>query len=496
MADAKKNIISKKSKPLENMRIAITSIDLEQAEHRGIAYLSKSIIRSLSEQGAEVYLLTGFYGKRLSVLMRPFMNQCAVNEIDTSDILDQLSDPITDNSNKTKKVKQEINILEKTIEKLYSYKLQFKKVFLLTKSIIRFYLKGSLFSGKLIELKDIKTSPYWGQERIDYLRYINGFLSIPNVFLFSTLRSIRALIFPPTIDIRKNNIDFLITTCPLSLKIRSRKEKSSKMLQIIMDYIPLSFSKHPDHPYGFYNRLSDSMNSKCSFISENSRNKICKLLGKKVQKYNNKILYPIPSLNLDTLNLVKDFNSVRDINSNFILFNSSIVPRKGLHFLIQAFQRSNISSKGFKLCVAGKIHDDKYGESINDLCRNDSTIKLLGYVNEIEKTWLFLNAHSFLSPSCVEGFGIPVLDAYILGLKVLASNIPAHNEIANFSVSDGNIKLLDLNNIDSWISALKEIASDEHVSSIDKRKRISNFEKSFQDLNKVFDQKLVELITE
>ena len=52
------------------MRIAITAIDLEQAEHRGIAYLSKGLISSLSDLGAEVYLLTGFYGRRLNPLMK------------------------------------------------------------------------------------------------------------------------------------------------------------------------------------------------------------------------------------------------------------------------------------------------------------------------------------------------------------------------------------------------------------------------------------------
>jgi len=52
-------IIEKKKKPLSNLRIAITAVDLEQSEHRGIAHLSKSMISSLARQGAEVYLLTG-----------------------------------------------------------------------------------------------------------------------------------------------------------------------------------------------------------------------------------------------------------------------------------------------------------------------------------------------------------------------------------------------------------------------------------------------------
>ena len=101
-----------------------------------------------------------------------------------------------------------------------------------------------------------------------------------------------------------------------------------------MDFIPLSFYKHPDHPYGFYNRLQDSMKSRCCFISQTSRNKICKLLDKEVNKYQNSILYPMPSINLETLKLADTIKSIRGIDYKFILFNSSIVPRKNLHFLI------------------------------------------------------------------------------------------------------------------------------------------------------------------
>ena len=38
--------IEKQRKPLSNLRIAITAVDLEQSEHRGIANLSKSLISS------------------------------------------------------------------------------------------------------------------------------------------------------------------------------------------------------------------------------------------------------------------------------------------------------------------------------------------------------------------------------------------------------------------------------------------------------------------
>ncbi len=44
--------INSKEKPLSHLRVAFTAIDLEQAEHRGIAYLSKALISSLSDLGA------------------------------------------------------------------------------------------------------------------------------------------------------------------------------------------------------------------------------------------------------------------------------------------------------------------------------------------------------------------------------------------------------------------------------------------------------------
>ena len=79
-------------KPLSQMRVAITALDLEQAEHRGIAYLSKGLISSLSDLGAEVYLLTGFYGRRLNPLMKLSMNEKSIQEVDCADILDQFCD--------------------------------------------------------------------------------------------------------------------------------------------------------------------------------------------------------------------------------------------------------------------------------------------------------------------------------------------------------------------------------------------------------------------
>ncbi len=483
-----------KDKPLSQMRVAITAIDLEQAEHRGIAYLSKGLISSLSDLGAEVYLLTGFHGRRLNPLMKLSMSKKSVREVDCADILDQLCDPLS--RFKKRKSKKNTDLEEDFTEKLVNKLIRFKNesilVIDLIFSICRFYLKRGRFSARLIHLSNFENTPYFGQERVDYLSNITGFLSIKNIYNFTTLRSKRFLFKSPTIDLRKLNIDLLITSCPLSIDVKTNNSLSC--LQLIMDFIPLSFSKHPDHPFGFYNRLKDAMKTRNCFISKASRDQICLLLEKTCSDDQRNIIYPMPSLTINKLEFASKLKNIRGISKKFILFNSSVVPRKNLHFLINVFQSSELASKGFDLCVAGKIHDDEYGEDIKRMCKNDSNIKLLNYVDETEKAWLFLNAYAFVSPSCVEGFGIPVLDATSLGVRVLASDIPSHQEISNLVKVNQDFRLLDLSNVDNWIYELKLLHSLD-LSIEDKiNSRISNFQSCFHELKANFNQSIVDLL--
>ncbi len=485
-----------KEKPLSKMRVAVTAIDLEQAEHRGIAYLSKGLITSLADLGAEVYLLTGFHGRRLNPLMKFSMSAQSVREVDCADILDQFCDP----KNRLKKVNRkkdfdlDEDLMTKLVNKLIKFRNESKIYFDLLFSILRFYFYGGRFTGRLIKLSNFENSPYFGQERVEYLSKISGFLSIKDIYNFATLRSKRFLFKAPTIDLRKLKIDMLITSCPLSVDVIRNDKKSVSCLQLIMDFIPLSFSKHPDHPFDFYNRLTDAMKTKNCFISKASRDKICLLLEKNCSNDDRNIIYPMPSLNINKLKLASRVKNLMGISKKYILFNSSVVPRKNLHFLINIFQSSEIASKGFDLCVAGKIHDDEYGIGIKKMCEDDSNIKLLDYVDETEKAWLFLNAYAFVSPSCVEGFGIPVLDAASLGVRVLASDLPSHKEIANLVTAPDNFRLLDLSNIDSWIYEFNLLNTLELCMEEEIKDRILKFKSCFKDLKDNFERSIVDLI--
>ncbi len=486
-----------RKKPLSHLRVAFTAIDLEQAEHRGIAYLSKSLISSLSDLGAEVYLLTGFYGRRLNPLMKFSMSKQSVREVDCADILDQFCDPVESLKRTKKKIDNDLeeDLMTKLVNKLIKFKNQSLMINHILLSFIRFYIRRGNFSGKLISLTNFQNSPYFGQQRVDYLSKIAGFLSIRDIYNFSTLRSKRLLPKAPCIDLKNFKIDLLITSCPLSIDVLRKNKKRNSCIQLIMDFIPLSFSKHPDHPFDFYNRLQDAMQTKNCFISKASRDKICSLLDKQSSNNDKNVIYPIPSLSIEKLKLVSKVKNIRGLNNKFILFNSSVVPRKNLHFLINIFKSSEISNRDFDLCIAGKLHDDQYNEDIKKMCKGNSRIKLLDYVDETEKTWLFLNALAFISPSCVEGFGIPVLDAASLGLRVIASDIPSHREISQLVNDNKSIRLLELSNIDNWIYELNQLSNLDLCMEDEINCRITNFNSCYSILKDRFEQTIVDLVT-
>ena len=64
-------------------------------------------------------------------------------------------------------------------------------------------------------------------------------------------------------------------------------------------------------------------------------------------------------------------------------------------------------------------------------------------------------ARAVLMPSLVEGFGMPVAEALAAGVPVIASRIPAHEEIA-----EGYAELLDPLDGPAWLDAIEDYARD------------------------------------
>lgn len=72
---------------------------------------------------------------------------------------------------------------------------------------------------------------------------------------------------------------------------------------------------------------------------------------------------------------------------------------------------------------------------------------------------LIAGAHGMVQPSLVEGFGLPILEANALGVPVIASDIPAHREVAELAGHHG-ISLIDPIDLPQWMGAVTTLASD------------------------------------
>jgi glycosyltransferase involved in cell wall biosynthesis len=111
----------------------------------------------------------------------------------------------------------------------------------------------------------------------------------------------------------------------------------------------------------------------------------------------------------------------------YILFLARIVPEKGLHYLLEAFQKVDTDKK---LVIAGQpSHTNDYYNIIKDMAGKDSRIIFTGFVEGQEMEELFSNCCLYILPSDVEGMPISLLEAMSYGCTCLVSDIEENKEV-------------------------------------------------------------------
>lgn len=106
----------------------------------------------------------------------------------------------------------------------------------------------------------------------------------------------------------------------------------------------------------------------------------------------------------------------------FFLGVSSLHPHKNFEMLSEAIVKADLS--GYKMLIAGGAH----AKSFEKVTLHNSIV-VLGYVTNEQLKYLYSNASLFIFPSLFEGFGIPPLEAMMLGCPVLSSTATALPEV-------------------------------------------------------------------
>ncbi len=118
------------------------------------------------------------------------------------------------------------------------------------------------------------------------------------------------------------------------------------------------------------------------------------------------------------------------LHKPFILFVGTLERRKNLTTLIEAFARV-AQTTDLQLVMVGR---PGYGFSEIETAIQRRTSQgqciLTGYVGDKELSLLYTLADLFAYPSRYEGFGIPLVEAMSFGLPIVASRIPASEEVA------------------------------------------------------------------
>lgn len=431
------------------MRILITAYDLEQVEHRGIAVYSKGLIHCLAEAGAEIWLLTQF---GLPQDSRPQRRPGGHRQAEGVDgLVDRFDPALLPAGAPVDGRPAPWQLGNKFLEIVRSVLVSLP--YLLGARIFR---RSDL---RYLSLKDLRDQSRLDSDRLFFLRRVSGFVSAPNLYRASQVAALVPGVKPFRVDCE--GFDFLVTACPLFIRPASDR---TKLVQTVHDLIPLQYYGSGNR-YLFLRTLLASSRAQRIFVSCATSRLFYEYFGSRrlvngrLERVPDCVLFQKPSLAMleaevsqrELLHLAAE-EGLEPFR--YILFNSFIEPRKNVEFLIRAFARSGLAEEGFRLCIVGKKQQLSYSRRIEKLSHATPGVRLVGYVDELKKAALFLYAGVLASPSHLEGFGIPVLDAACLGLPVLASTCEAYQELFDYRDFSRYMTLISIDRPSDWVEAL------------------------------------------
>lgn len=151
---------------------------------------------------------------------------------------------------------------------------------------------------------------------------------------------------------------------------------------------------------------------------------------------------------------------------SYILFLARIVPEKGLHYLIDAYELLHTDKK--LVIAGGSSNAMEYMEEIRKKASENESILMTDFVQGEILGELLSNAYLFVLPSDIEGMSISLLEAMSYGNCCLVSDIKENLEVVEDKavsfrkgdVQDLKEKLSALLEDKARVDALKENASD------------------------------------
>jgi glycosyltransferase involved in cell wall biosynthesis len=331
-------------------------------------------------------------------------------------------------------------------------------------------------------------------EKSDFVRDLVGVVNAEYFYEICRLAASKRFLSPVDVDFFSHSgAGVAITTAPLAIKSKSRR---MKIIQTVHDLIVLNTTVHEANVEKFKRRLEGALFGADLIMAVSEYTKLEILDRYPEMEDRVRVVYqPIPA-NAQTV-LESESSLARQAVLNrfelqsgeFVFYIGAIEERKNIARLIRAYLSSTLA-KTIPLVLAGSV-DSAYIES-EGLSRyfdskNESGVRYIGRVTELEKLCLLREARLFAFPSITEGFGIPVLEAQSMRCAVLTTNASAIPEV----VGDSAVLINDPTDVDELVHALESAVFD---SDLNLRLKSAGFANSARFSKSTFSQQLGELI--
>ena len=160
------------------------------------------------------------------------------------------------------------------------------------------------------------------------------------------------------------------------------------------------------------------------------------------------------------------------IKPPYLLFISTLQPRKNLVRLLQAYAASGLKHE---LVLAGR-RGWRSAPILEQIAQLDPPVRerihLTGFVDEADKGALISGATALLYPSLYEGFGFPLLEGQKCGTPVIAANTSSLPEIAG-----GAALLVDPEDTAALTRAMQHLTADADLRAALCSKGYANIER-------------------
>ncbi|KKQ55403.1 MAG: group 1 glycosyl transferase [Candidatus Woesebacteria bacterium GW2011_GWC1_38_13] len=206
----------------------------------------------------------------------------------------------------------------------------------------------------------------------------------------------------------------------------------------------------------------------------------------RVKKYVDSIIVPSITTKNDLVKLGFDENIIQVIYEA----PDPNLKRSRISEILAVKKKNRIGSRYLlAVGVSKRKNIDKIISAFEKI-RADRTLKLVvvgHYVNESDIYALYSGAEALVYPSLYEGFGLPILEAFSLGIPVVTSDIGSMKEIAGSAAM-----LVDPNDVDSIKIGIEKVLVDKCKLVRLGKQRVNQFSwnKTAQETLGVYNQAL------